>query len=325
MVPVRLTAVMVVFLFALAGCLGATDGGDSANPTPPEAGPPGDQPAPPSNTESPTEPENEPSSDPPPADPSAQNETPDNNPETPGNENKTQFAEPFEPVWGNKDHAPLRPGSAAPGCTFNYLWIDPVVHAYFIGTAAHCTDNPDAVDVEDGTGIRYSSPAIGEIGTVVFDSDSPRLQEEFGVEDRVDFSLVILDEGINLQAHPSMLDFAGPFGIVGCGDVSVGDLLSWHGYAVAFGQTEFTQPRSAVMTQCDGKDYSVEGPMTFGDSGASVIHQSGDAIGIVSRAGIGSMPPAVGTGATIPYILDELAKVPYLGNVTMVTIPEGTE
>jgi hypothetical protein len=230
----------------------------------------------------------------------------------------------WTPVWAPLDQAEIRPGTAAPGCTFNWLFVDPAAQAYFIGIAAHCTSSDDDEEPADGTGERIGSSGASEDeawGTIVYDSDNRTLQEDFGVEDRVDFTLIRLDEGANLRAHPQMMGYEAPVGFIPCGEAAVGDRMGWHGYGMVFGDLDPTRKREGVIGVCDGRDYGAYTNAIWGDSGSAVVHVgSGKALGIVSRLGIDTMPPTELTGATLPYILTELAKVPGFEGVRLATI-----
>jgi hypothetical protein len=227
----------------------------------------------------------------------------------------------WRPTWGDVESAPIRPGTAAPGCTFNWLFVDPVEEAYFIGIAAHCVSSEDDTD---GTGGRIGNADGADWGTVVFDSDNSTLLADYDVEERVDFALIRLDDGANLEAHPQMMGYEAPVGLAGCEDASEGDLIGWHGYGVVFGDVGATRRREGVLATCDGKDYGAYTNAIFGDSGSAVVHvDSGKAFGIVSRLGMDTFPPTELAGATLPYILSQLSKVPGLQDVRLATIDGG--
>src|SRR5688500_12034566 len=90
---------------------------------------------------------------------------------------KKRFA--TKPAWGGLD-SPRRPGAGVGYCPYNCVYYTPgaakAAPKAYIGTAGHCTDT---------IGERMSHPALGEIGTVVYDSDL--------VSSGVDFSLVEID------------------------------------------------------------------------------------------------------------------------------------
>lgn len=232
------------------------------------------------------------------------------------------------PTWAKLEEARIRPGTAAPGCTFNWVFVDPATQTYYIGHAGHCTGNADNEEnPENGMGTRIGSAGWqdGEDwGTVVFDSDNRTMQDKFGIEDRVDFSLIQLDEGVNLITHPQMMGYDAPVGFKHCNETSTGDLIGWHGYGMVFGDNDVTRKREGVLAVCDDRDYGAYTNAIFGDSGSAVVHvESRMAMGIVSRLGAETSPPTELTGATIPYILTELAKHPSFGNIHLATSDGG--
>ncbi len=202
--------------------------------------------------------------------------------------------EPFVAAWGEPTSALIRPGAPIGWCTFNFLFTAPN-GTYYIGTAAHCTEGP---------GERIPLVGMGEIGTVVYDSDNATESNT-----NADFALIQLDDELNLQANPQMVNHAGPAGFVTEADVEMGDTIEHHGYALVWGQTELTRDREGILTEF-GDDYCAESPVWWGDSGSPVLHaSSGKALGIVSRAGwLDCLPSAQVMGATLPYILRELAE-----------------
>lgn len=220
----------------------------------------------------------------------------------------------FRPVWSGLEGAKLRPGSQMPVCTFDWLFADPVTGAYYVGIAAHCTDD---------IGQNVSLVGHGEIGTVVFDSDNGTLQEGSGIDEGVDFSLIRLHDDVNRIAHPQMLGFDGPSGFVTCDEVVVGESIGFHGYGVGVGQLEPTRARQGILSGCDGQDYGAQTAAIYGDSGAAVLHlPTGKALGIVSRLGLDHETPSELTGATLPYIFQELEKAGF-GGVMLATADGG--
>ncbi len=208
------------------------------------------------------------------------------------------------PVWGSLDVA-IRPGAPIGWCTYNFLFYAPGNDTYYVGTAAHCTD-----------AIGQRMPLSGfmdEIGTVVYDSDNATQGGP-----NADFSLVLLDEGLNLQANPTMMNLQGPTGFTTSADVSLGDAIEHHGYGMFFGDRAETRDREGIVSGWSGgvdKDYCSESPIWWGDSGSPIIHQKTQkAFGIVSRAGwTACMPSAQLMGATLPYIFDEMAEYGWTG------------
>lgn len=206
------------------------------------------------------------------------------------------------PAWGDLATATIRPGSSLGGyCTFNFLFESPNGTGY-IGTAAHCTD---------GVGERLMLPGVGEIATVVYDSD-----DDGSI---VDFTLARLDDDRIAQAHPKMLDHEGPTGAITLADLAVGDLVHIHGYGMVFGDAEETQSRSGVLMDWSEEEFVINMPAVPGDSGSSILHDSGKALGIISRFNLNDTPPSTDTGPLMPFIFEELAKAGY-GDVRLATI-----
>ncbi len=197
--------------------------------------------------------------------------------------------------WGGLD-APVRPGSSLGGyCTFNFLFTGMAPDGSgphgFIGTAAHCTELDQRVE----------QPAVGEIGTVVYDSD-----ETEGADPALDFSLILLDEGAIPEANPTMLGWDGPTGSVTASDLAVGDMVYQHGYGMVLGENPYSRSRAGFLTDYTDTMYNIDMPAVWGDSGSPILHESGKALGIVSHFGLGAMPPSTDEGPLMPWIFQEL-------------------
>jgi len=230
-------------------------------------------------------------------------------------------ANTWRPAWADSAVAVLRPGSSLVGCTANFLYVDPVTESYYVGTAAHCTGSSDD-STTDGVGTRVELEDFGEIGTVVFDSDGAIPNATIITVPQEDFSLILLDPGINLIANPQMIDHEGPTGIIGCDEARVGDLVGLHGYGTPYDQTAETRSRQGALLDCaDPIHYRVAMPVIWGDSGSAVLHMaSGRAFGFVSAMDMGV--PAVLTGPTLQPIFAALAQAG-LGDVALATIDGG--
>lgn len=224
----------------------------------------------------------------------------------------------WRPVWSDVASARLRPGSRIGpfGCTAGFLFVDPVSQAYYLSTAAHCTDSVDGT-TEDGTGTRVALPNMGDIGTVVFDSDGPTPSGEVISERGVDFSLVLLDPDINLIANPQMISFEGPTGFSDCSEARAGDLIGLYGHGQIFGPAG-TNGRQGGFLQCNDGRYASVLPSFFGDSGSPVLLiASGRAMGIATSGADGTTH-----GPTLPLIFSELAKAGF-GSVALATMDGG--
>ena len=213
-----------------------------------------------------------------------------------------------QPAWGNVTTARIRPGSEAltslGQCTFNFLFYD-ASHAY-IGTAAHCTNN---------VGDRVRHGVLGEIGSVVYDSDRAA-----GADRDVDFTLVRLDAARVADAHPQMLGFFAPTGSAPRADLTPGESVSLYGYGLLLGEAAATRARSGVLVSTTDKEYRADMPAVNGDSGAPLIETStGRALGIISHYGINFPVPTTDEGPLMSFIDAELRKAGF--TVTLATVP----
>lgn len=198
------------------------------------------------------------------------------------------------PAWGGAD-SPLRPGTGMGFCTYNFVFYKPgtakTAPKAYIGTAGHCTET---------VGQRMSHPELGEIGTVVYDSDL--------VESTVDFSLVEIDTKMVSQTNPEVLHWGGPTGVVSQEDLQVGDEVDIYGYGLVVGMNEATRPRQGYLVAKTEEEYQADMPAVNGDSGAPLLHhETGKALGIISRYGF-TVPPSTDQGPLMPWILEELAE-----------------
>lgn len=206
--------------------------------------------------------------------------------------------QPVEPAFGPLS-SPIRPGSSLGGyCTFNYIFYEVVfptpevpepIPDVYIGTAGHCTDEP---------GERAELAGFGEIGTVAYDSDI--------AASGVDFSLIEIDPGLVAQTNPQMRGFEGPTGVATPSMLEVGDRVDVYGYGVVVGQLEETRPRFGLLTDWTNDEYVADMPAVNGDSGAPLLHdETGTALGIISRYGIGQVPPSTDVGPLVDWALRE--------------------
>jgi hypothetical protein len=208
------------------------------------------------------------------------------------------------PAWG-PTNSPIRPGAPAETtegyCTFNFLFYDNS-NAY-IGTAAHCTDK---------VGDRVVRTGLGEIGTVVYDSDKAA-----GANRDVDFTLVRLDANRVAQANPLMYGFNAPTGSAPRTELRIGEPLGVYGYGLVFGDVPATRARQGVLVSTTSTLYRADLPAVNGDSGAPLIEiETGRAVGIISHYGF-----TAGTtdeGPLMSFIFSELQKANF--NVQLATV-----
>lgn len=211
------------------------------------------------------------------------------------------------PAWGGED-SPLRPGASLGGyCTFNFVYFSPgtkkAASKAYIGTAGHCTDKLGEV---------AEHPELGPVGEVVYDSDL--------VGSDVDFSLIELDPKIVPQTNPTVLHWGGPTRSATPEDLAVGDQVDVYGYGIGVGLTEQTRPRYGFLVGFNDKEYQADMPAVNGDSGSPLIHhETGAALGIISRYGIDGVPPSTDIGPLMGWIFDELEAAGF-GNVALATV-----
>ena len=211
------------------------------------------------------------------------------------------------PAWG-PDDSPLRPGASLGGyCTFNFVFFTAgtkkAAPKGYIGTAGHCTDKIGEV---------VENPAVGPVGEVVYDSDL--------VGSNVDFSLIELDPKIISETNPTVFHWGGPTRSATPEDLAVGDQVDVYGYGVGLGATEQTRPRYGFLVGFSDKEYQADMPAVNGDSGSPLIHhETGAALGIISRYGIEGVPPSTDLGPLMGWIFEEL-KASGFGNVQLATV-----
>ena len=212
------------------------------------------------------------------------------------------------PKWGDTN-SPLRPGASLGGyCTFNFVFYTPGTAKApakgYIGTAGHCTDEIGEV---------VENPGLGPVGKVVYDSD---LAEPAS---GVDFSLIELDTNIIGQTNPEVLVWGGPTGFVTTEDFAVGDQVDVYGYGMLVGENEQTRRRYGALVSWTDNEYQADMPAVNGDSGAPLLHhETGAALGIISRYGIGVQVPSTDQGPLMTWILEELETSGF--NVRLATV-----
>lgn len=167
---------------------------------------------------------------------------------------------------------PLRPGDPLgpdESCTLGFVLLDVSGNAHMV-TAAHCVD----------AGLRVSSPQHGEIGTVVWASES--LDTAFI---RLDADEPWAKEGWGIGA---------PTGLAGSADLETGDVLRFHGVGIGFSVVNETRTREGVLVGRDQAHFWWDTVALPGDSGAPVVLANGKAVGIVSEVGAFHLATDVG-------------------------------
>lgn len=193
---------------------------------------------------------------------------------------------------------PLQPGdfmlAGDAGCTTNFVYdgTGSLAGNVYLGTAAHCVASVGQ-DVEDINGVTWGDVAlIGNANSAAPDYAFILVREAH--EDRVSAAV---------KGHPTY-----PTGVTTSAETVLGDLVQVSGYGLGFDLVAPTQERRVAVLMSDtASTHSVTGPIDFGDSGGPLVHvETGKALGIVSRACVGSVCSE--TGPTVEGLL-ELARL----------------
>ena len=159
----------------------------------------------------------------------------------------------------------IRPGArmtAPVGCTFNWIVRDSAGDLY-IGSAGHCT----------GVGSRVATEGVGEFGTVVYN----------GYSRGIDWLLVKVDANKLHRVDPTLCHWGGP-GALGVPDL--GDELLVYGFGTGYGTLAATRARVGVAYTKTAGEMQYVGMMQPGDSGAPVMTDEGEAVGIHVRSSL---------------------------------------
>ncbi|MGJ8671134.1 MAG: S1 family peptidase [Oceanococcus sp.] len=211
--------------------------------------------------------------------------------------------------FGEANDNQIRPGveisSTDGSCTSNFIYHDALGNLY-IGAAAHCfsPDTNSGVDSCQAQNQVMGSPIDIENATTpgeLFYSSWQAMKdnsESPGSEicQANDFALVKIDAADVDNVHPSAFVFGGPTALLQ-GNAQVGDQV------YSYGQSPFHAGLSTLQTKqgqitaqsAGGWNYSVQtdNPGLSGDSGSAVLHESGQALGVLVTVGVGFPGPVV--------------------------------
>ncbi len=102
-------------------------------------------------------------------------------------------------------------------------------------------------------------------------------------DDVLDFALIQIAEGRESDVSASVRVLTGPTGVSMAGDTALGDEVSYYGYGFTFDLTPQLRPRTGILTKHTESEFQSNSAGMFGDSGAAVLHESGTALGLISR------------------------------------------
>ena len=173
-------------------------------------------------------------------------------------------------------------------CTTNFVFGGP--SQYYIGTAGHCGNVGDEVDMI------FLPNGIANIGRIV------KSTGDGGVGH--DFALIEINPALNQWVSPSMAFWGGPSGAYAGSGPAVVEHVGW-GLVVGTGGT----PRVGLGIEWTNDEWVFEGVITFGDSGsgANVLH--GVAAGNITHIAVSTRTLTTAAGTSIQKIL-QLAGVP---------------
>lgn len=240
-----------------------------------------------------------PNNTPPPSEPSDNTNPGNQNP--PANNPSNNFGTPNESM--------IRPGvrlsSSDGSCTSNFLYQD-TNGDYYLGAAAHCF-SPDTNMGIDACETR--NQAIGSSVTIENANHPGMLMysswramqangETPGSSACVfnDFSLVLIDHRDYANIHPSAIAFGGPTGLLTTNAAINDDAFSYGQSPLHQGIRMQEEKFGDVAGQTpDGWQYSIvfDNAALPGDSGSAVLHQSGQALGVLTVVStcVGICPP----------------------------------
>lgn len=211
--------------------------------------------------------------------------------------------------FGDPTNNQIRPGvgvvASGSFCTSNFIYADSSGN-FYIGAAAHCF-SPDAnsgIDSCDTNNLPLGTPVQIENaqhnGSLVYSSWQAMQanNEQPGSAPCVhnDFALVKIDPRDHANVHPAVIAFEGPTGLLR-GGANVGEDAYSYGQSPAhFGVPALEEKVGSIQDITGGGwGYSVsfDNPALSGDSGSAVLHETGQALGVLTVVSVG-----VGLGVT---------------------------
>lgn len=167
---------------------------------------------------------------------------------------------------------PLVDGDGDPYCTLSYVFDSDTDDAVFVATAAHC--------VEEGDTVHTTGHA--SFGTVAFAGDEDQV--------RADYALIEVDEDDREHVRADVRGLPdAPTGVARPADTLPGDRVMTSGWGFLTADSETTREnRTGVLTEHEEDLLEAETTAHPGDSGGPWTHESGLALGIVSRLSVGA-------------------------------------
>lgn len=180
-------------------------------------------------------------------------------------------------------------------CTMGFLFRDQGTGRLLMSTAAHCTDAlGERLHAEQAEETFDMQPEA--FGTVVFRDEG------------LDFALIQIHEGRESDVSAAVRVLTGPTRVSTPDDTAFGDEVRYYGYGFTFDLTPELRPRTGVLTKHTEREFQSNSAGMFGDSGAAVLHESGTALGLISRFNVLEDGVSVDLGPTVQGMLAFLAE-----------------
>lgn len=212
----------------------------------------------------------------------------------------------------------IQPGdlhqAAAGQCTLNFVFDGQgsLAGKVYIGTAAHC--------ITQGVGESASTTGHANFGTVAYTGDvgasvNGGAARENGIPgNQLDFALIEVKPALHALVDAEVIGHPGwPVGYTKPRETASGDLIYPSGWGIVFRTTDTTrEDRVGALYNQNARAWIAEVPVTPGDSGGPMLHESGKALGINSGTSTGvAVPPHFWHGPTVDAILTEMAGLGY--------------
>lgn len=179
---------------------------------------------------------------------------------------------------------PLVRADGDPYCTLSYVFDDSSGEVY-LSTASHCVAVGDVVHTR-------GHPSFG---TVAFQSPPG--------DERTDYALIRVHEDLRehveagVRGHPE-----APTGVAHPADTIVGDRVHTSGWGIAAQASQTTREnRTGILVDHEEDRVRAETTDSPGDSGAPWTHESGLALGIVSRVAVTSSGDTEEVPVPVPH------------------------
>ena len=238
-------------------------------------------------------------------------------------------------TWAPAATATIRPGvqltSEAGQCTANFVFQDD--HDVYIGSAAHCTTQGGATDVNGCTtpslplGTPITIQGASRPGTLAY--HSWRLMQAVGETDPNacrynDLALIRIDPADVGKVNPSVPHWGGPVAL-GRGTTLLERVYSYGNSSLRLGLT-LLGPKTGLSLGDTGGGWShtvyTVTPGIPGDSGSAFLDSAGQALGVLSTVALAPLALSNGVG-NLRHELDYLAA--HSGGEPVPQLVAGTE